>query len=134
MTERTIRGRHKLDLVNDFASGLSTADVCEKYNISTPYANKLRKEWQLEIEAKRLGEETEQGPLWITSLEKRLAEYEAIYEQHEEFVDPKSVRIRLDCLRAVSELTGQLPQRIQQTPNQVEFTYKVEGVDPADVA
>lgn len=133
MSEKTIKGRHKIDIINDLANDMSVAEVADKYDISVPYVNRLRQQWSLEIEAKRLHPEDKQGALWITDPDKRLAEYEAIYEEHEGFVDPKSVRIRLDCLRAVSELMGQLPQRHQQAPNVQEITYRIAGAEPGDV-
>jgi hypothetical protein len=130
----TIRGRYKVDIIRDLASGeLNQTEIANKYDISVPYVSRLKQQWSLEIEAQKNGSQNPLAALWIADLDKRVAEYEAIYEQHEEFTDPKSTRIRLDCLRAVSELLGQLPQRMQQAPSQVELTYKVEGVDMTDV-
>ncbi len=140
--EAAIRGRRRLSILTDLASGdYTNVALAEKYGVSHTTIGNYAEKYRDRIETIRQDVTNELAGLWVAQKKNRLAEYEQQIEDLEEAakgLDPTEItpliRAAQAALRAVAEELGDLPQRIKvESDTRSSVRYSIEGVDPKDL-
>jgi hypothetical protein len=137
-----IRGRHKVELVQDIVDGIPYKDLAEKFGISYQGVVEFAKRHKPEIQAKRDGVAAELSWRWSTNREKKYAELETEVEEVEGEVNDPSLtpadrlrarNLKRQLIRDMNEMTGHLVTRSRvEVDTGPALTSEIVGFDPAE--